>query len=146
MARFSERGRRKFDRKKLGRAVFGDEAALSDLADNAQMLSDRQNDIERERLSGRKLFAIDAIALIESGLGALCDETVAVTAPEDVRLKRIMAREIISEEYALLRIRAQLSDEFFKQNCTPVLENADDEIADFRKDEGAFLKNAGRNE
>ena len=40
--------------------------------------------------SGARLIALDAIKLVESGLGALCDVTVAVTAPEEVRVRRIV--------------------------------------------------------
>ena len=36
-----------------------------------------------------------------------CDETIAVTAPVEIRVKRLMARDQIPEEYARLRISAQ---------------------------------------
>lgn len=55
--------------------------------------------------------AIDAIGLFESGLAALCDETVCVLAPEETRIERLIRRDGISRERALARIRAQKSDE-----------------------------------
>jgi len=38
------------------------------------------------------LYAIDAVNLLESGLDHLCDQTIAVTAPLELRVRRIMAR------------------------------------------------------
>ena len=60
---------------------------------------------------------------MESGLGALCDVTVAVTAPEEVRVRRIMTRDGISEDYARARVRAQRSEEAFRADCDAVFEN-----------------------
>ena len=70
-----------------------------------------------------RLIALDAIKLVESGLGALCDVTVAVTAPEEVRVRRIMTRDGISEDYARARVRAQRSEEAFRADCDAVFEN-----------------------
>ena len=67
--------------------------------------------------SGARLIALDAIKLVESGLGALCDVTVAVTAPEEVRVRRIMTRDGITEEYARSRIAAQQDAEYFRARC-----------------------------
>ena len=72
----------------------------------------------------RPYFAIDAINLIESGLGKLCDTTVAVLAPKALRLARIMTRDSISEDYARRRIDAQKPDEFYRDSCEAVLENS----------------------
>ena len=68
-------------------------------------------------------MAVDAIALLESPLKELCQLTVAVLAPPQVRVRRIMAREGISEDYAWARVKAQKPDEYFIQNCDHVLVN-----------------------
>ena len=52
-----------------------------------------------------------------------CSRTFAVTAPVETRVKRLMAREGISEDYARLRIAAQPSDETFQAKCDTVLVN-----------------------
>ena len=41
----------------------------------------------------------------------LCDVTVAVTAPEEQRVQRLMARDGISEDYARSRMAAQKPQE-----------------------------------
>ena len=114
-----------FDRKGLGRVVFSDPAALSDLnAITHRFVKEEVRRRLREHArTGGKTAVIDAIALIESGLGELCTMTVGVTADSEVRMRRIMAREGISEEYARSRIAAQKPDTFFIENCTRVLYN-----------------------
>lgn len=114
-----------FQRKKLGAIVFADPAAMEDL--NAithryigKAIRSRLAEAEE---AGKPAAAVDAIRLFEGGLSELCDATLAITAPPEIRVKRIMAREGISEEYAWSRVRAQQRDEFFTQRCNYTLVN-----------------------
>ena len=66
---------------------------------------------------------IDAIGLFESGLAGLCDLTAAVTADEEVRVRRLMARDNISEAYARSRIAAQKPASWFAERADLELEN-----------------------
>lgn len=113
------------DRKKLGTIVFNDPERLEALNAIAwRAVTDRVGALlEAFREQGRSLAAIDAIALLESPLRELCQLTVAVLAPPEVRVRRIMLREGISEEYARARVRAQRPDTYFSQNCDCVLVN-----------------------
>lgn len=113
------------NRKALGAIVFEDEKALSDLNAITHKYVGIAVDefIERARREGAPAVAIDAIALIESGISDRCDCTVAVTAPNEMRIRRIMVREGISEEYARLRVNAQKDEAWFRENCTYVLVN-----------------------
>lgn len=113
------------DRKRLGEVVFRDEEALADLNAITHRFVGEAVDqlLDQARKEGRPAAAIDAIALIESGLSLRCHVVIAVIAPEEVRVKRIMAREGISEEYARLRVRAQKDEAFFRVNCDYSLEN-----------------------
>jgi len=108
-------------RKKLGNIVFSDEAALGDL--NAITHSAVKAEVLRRLDAGPSLAAIDAIALFEGGLAELCDATVAVTAPVEDRVQRLMARDGISEEYARKRIAAQHDEDWFRSRCDYILEN-----------------------
>ena len=109
-------------RKRLGAIVFSDEAALQDL--NAITHSAIKADVIRRLESKPELAAIDAIALMESGLAELCDVTVAVTAPTEDRVRRLMVRDGISEEYARNRIAAQHEEVWFREKCDYILENS----------------------
>lgn len=113
------------DRKKLGSIVFGSPEKLQRLNAIAQRATVEQTKelLEEHRQAGRPLAAVDAIALLESGLGELCEATIAVVAPPEIRVRRIMTREGISEEYAWSRVRAQKGDDYFTQGCDIALVN-----------------------
>ena len=115
------------DRKALGAVVFADPAALADLnaITHRFILEEIARQSARAEAEGRPAVAIDAIALIESGLGEQCDAVVGILAPKEVRVRRIMAREGISEDYARSRVEAQQDDGFYRANCTHILENGD---------------------
>ncbi len=108
-------------RKKLGNIVFSDENALADL--NKITHTAVKAEVLRQLESAPELAAIDAIGLFEGGLAELCNVTVAVTAPTELRIKRLMQRDGISEEYAARRIGAQHGEDWFRQHCDYVLEN-----------------------
>lgn len=112
-------------RKELGAIVFGDKSALADLntITHRHIVAELEQRITQAADQGRPAIALDAIALLESGAGELCDVTVAVTAPEETRVGRIMAREGISEAYARARIAAQKPPEWFETRCTYTLRN-----------------------
>lgn len=115
----------KLDRKALGRVVFGDEVALSDLnaISHRYVRAACQAMTRQAEEQGAVGVVYDAIALWESGLAEGCNVTVAVIAPEEVRLKRIMARDGIDEAYARSRIAAQKGNEFFTDRCAFTIVN-----------------------
>jgi dephospho-CoA kinase len=109
------------NRKKLGSIVFAEEQALLDL--NAITHAAVKKEVLRRLESQPKLAAIDAIGLFEGKLAPLCHVTVAVTAPLEDRVARLMARDGISEDYARARIAAQHEDAWFREKCDHILEN-----------------------
>ena len=109
------------NRKKLGSIVFADPQALLDL--NAITHSAVKKEVLRRLEEKPALAAIDAIGLFEGNLAELCDITVAVTAPAEDRVKRLMARDGITEEYARKRIEAQHTESWFREHCDVSLEN-----------------------
>ena len=127
-------------RKKLGNLVFSDEKALEDL--NAITHGAVKAEVLRRLSEKPRLAAIDAIALFEGGLATLCDITVAVTAPEEARILRLMVRDGIGRDYAKRRIAAQKSAEWFRERCDYCLENNGTQ-ADFQKTCLAFLRKLG---
>lgn len=113
------------DKKALAAAAFKDQASTARL--NAivhpAVTEKIRAIIDEQRRLGVKSVILDAIALFESGEAALCDRTVGVVAPESVRLARIMARDKLTEDEALLRIRAQQPEAFYTSHCDEVLRN-----------------------
>ena len=124
------------NRKKLGSIVFADKNALLDL--KAITHAAVKAEVIRQLATAPGLAAIDAIALFEGGLAELCHVTVAVTAPVEDRVKRLMVRDGISEDYARSRIAAQKDEGWFCQHCDHVLEN-NGEIGAFATKCVAFL-------
>ena len=84
------------NRKKLGAIVFADEHALLNLT--AITHSAVKREVLRRLESRPALAAIDAIGLFEGDLAQLCQVTVAITAPEQERIRRLIARDGITEE------------------------------------------------
>ena len=125
------------DRQKLGTLVFSDHAALDRL--NAIVYEYLPPELMR-RVAGQSLVGLDAINLVESGLDRLCACTVAVLAPAEDRVRRIMARDGISRDYARLRISAQPSDGFYREHCSHILENTCAGPAQFRDQARIFFR------
>jgi dephospho-CoA kinase len=53
----------------------------------------------------------EAAILIESGSYKDCDQIILITAPEKVRISRVMKRDALTEEEVIKRIKAQWTDE-----------------------------------
>ena len=117
---------REFGEKIITKDGALDRAAMRALAfsgDNSEYNRKRLNEIAhkhvlasvRERLNlfsskGVEAVLVDAPLLFESGFDKECDKIICVSAPTDLRVRRIMERDGIAREAALARISAQLSD------------------------------------
>ena len=128
----------KLNRQKLGQEVFAQKDRLAQL--NEIVFGFMTPELDRRMESaGDGLFAIDAINLLESGADRLCDRTIAVTAPTELRVRRIMARDGITEQYARLRISAQKPDEYYRGKCDCELNNAADTPEAFQSEAKLFF-------
>ena len=127
-------------RKKLGALVFSDPKSLEDL----NQITHRavRAEVLRRLAAKPALAAIDAIALFEGGLAELCDVTVAVTAPLEARVARLMSRDGISEDYARSRIADQHDSAWFRARCGYLMEN-DTTVQAFQEKCLAFLRQLG---
>ena len=70
------------------------------------------------------VIIFDAPQLFESGGDRMCDEIIAVVAPVDVRLKRLISRDGISESDVLMRMNAQLDEDFFRANADYIIDGS----------------------
>lgn len=69
---------------------------------------------------------LDAPTLFESGADAICDDTVAVLADPEIRLKRIISRDGMTKDAARMRMSAGKADSFYKENTGHILYNNGD--------------------
>ncbi len=73
------------------------------------------------------IVVFDAPQLFEADADVICDAVVAVTADKDIRVNRIIKRDSLSEEQAMLRVNAQHSEEYFRARADYIIENNFDE-------------------
>ncbi len=72
------------------------------------------------------VILFDAPQLFESGGDRLCDYIIAIVADRNIRLKRILRRDGISEKDALLRINAQYNEEYYTKNSDYIIDGGQD--------------------
>lgn len=60
---------------------------------------------------------VESAILFESGLDAICDKTIAILSPLELRIERIMERDHLTLEKVQARIAAQMSDEEREQRA-----------------------------
>ena len=75
------------------------------------------------RQQRKKVVVLDAPLLFEAGLERICTVTLAVLAPREQRLQRVMARDSITREEAEKRMSAQQQDQYYKDRSDYVLVN-----------------------
>ena len=112
-------------------AAFGADLILPDGSLNRPLLAQRafSSPGQTARLNAcafqneAKAVVLDAPQLFESGENRACDFIIAVVAPEELRIKRIMQRDQISEESARLRVNAQKSETYYKEHADFLVRN-----------------------
>ena len=119
------------DRKRLGKIVFGDPAALRRLE---AITHPRIQELSRARVAalaaaGQELAIYEASLLIESGRDKELDGLIVVTAPEATRIARVVARDGVGEEDVRARMRAQLPQEEKVRLATHLIDNGGDRAA-----------------
>jgi dephospho-CoA kinase len=90
----------------VAQRVFADRWLLNQL--NAIVHPAVKRDIMRWTSEGEgELQFVECAILYQAGIDSLCDKVVAVTAPEDVRLERVIARDHSTIDEVRARMRAQ---------------------------------------
>ena len=113
------------DRKKLAAVVFSSEEARGKL--NAivhpLVLAEMQRMTQEAFLQGEKAVIWDVPLLFESGMQAFCQETWLVYCTEETSIRRLLARDGMTREEALRRIRSQMDTEKKKELADRLLPN-----------------------
>jgi dephospho-CoA kinase len=116
------------DRSRLGAIVFGSSAALEKL--NAlvhpHLLTALREEI-RSSLTVMNRVVVDAALIFEWGIADEFDHVILVTAPETLRLERLMARTGLGREEAEARIKSQMPEDEKRKLAKIVIENNGDE-------------------
>lgn len=83
---------------------------------------------------------LDAPTLFESGINSICFKTVAVLSDTEIRKKRIISRDGLSESEAILRMNAGKNDNFYKENADYIIYNNADEQTFLNKFEQTLVE------
>jgi dephospho-CoA kinase len=75
------------------------------------------------------LCVLDAPQLFEAGIEDKCYKVISVIASENVRIKRIMERDNISEEQARQRMSVQFSNDYFIDHSDYVIYNDNENLS-----------------
>lgn len=130
------------DRKKLGRIVFDDAAALKDLNAIVHPATIRECRKRIAAKSGAPLVAVLVPLLFEAGLEKEYDEIWTVTASDEVVRERLKARDGISDEDADKRIKAQFPQKTKVERSHYVIDNSGT-VDDTRRQLVDLLKKLG---
>ena len=100
----------KLNRAALGEAVFADPQARRDLEGIVHPLVTERIHAELDRLrrGGAPVAVLDVPLLFEAGMEHLAHEVWVAYLPEALQIQRLMARDNMSPEQALRRIRSQM--------------------------------------
>lgn len=120
----------KIDRKKLGAIAFSSRENTEKL--NGTVLPLIVKDIKEiiDKTEG-KFVLLDAPTLFESGIASECDYIISVISDKEIRKKRIIDRDLLTEEEANARLSAAKSDEFFISRSTYIIFN-NKSVEDFK--------------
>ncbi len=97
------------ERKALGEIVFENVEAMRRLEAIVHPAVGAALANELASVSETGIAILDAVKLLEGGSGKFCQSKWLVTCPEEQELARLMARNHLSKETALVRLHAQPS-------------------------------------
>jgi dephospho-CoA kinase len=110
------------DRAKLGRIVFSNPDALESLEKVVHPLVGQALDILIRR-SQQSVVVVEAIKLLEAGLGQKSDSIWVTYAPQDLQVSRLIKKRGMTEAVALQRIQAQPPQEVKVSAADVVIRN-----------------------
>ena len=118
------------DRKILAKIVFSDEShqklnILNNITHKYVLEQTKRLIFEAEK-DGKIAVVIDAPLLFESEFDKHCDFSIAVISDEETRLARIMARDSLSKDAALMRIRSQNKNDYYVSRAKYTVTNNTD--------------------
>ncbi len=118
-------------RRKLGDIVFSDKEKLAflNLCTHKYIRMEILKIINeiKPKINEYSEIIIDAPLLAEAGLLDICDDIWVVYADPEVRKKRIMERDGISEQQAVNRIASQKTWEEYKNLGAVIIDNSSDD-------------------
>jgi len=113
-------------RRELAQYVFGDVDKLRKLNSTLHpaIIFDLHEHLKHWRAEGVPLVVVDAALLFETGIDELCDEVWMTACGPDMQIDRLMSRDHLEYEQAVVRIEAQMVDEERRQRVQRVIDTS----------------------
>lgn len=133
------------NRKKLGAIVFNDKNQLKCLNEltHPLILNNMEEKITQYQRQNISLVILDIPLLFEDNLVHYCDATVLITAPPQLELSRLMARNNLNEVDAQKRIASQMPLTEKEKLADYVIDNSGT-VKDLESKLSSLLKEIGR--
>ena len=112
----------KIDRKKLANIVFNDKEQLKYLE---SIIHPKVKEFI-ENIENKGTVFISVPQLFEAKMEGLFDKIILISAPLEIRLERLIKRNNLTKDEALIRINAQMSEEEKIPKCDYVICNNGD--------------------
>lgn len=118
-----------FDKDKLAKLVFNNPEQLKVLNQiiHPAVKVDFENWLKANKNS--PLIIKEAAILFESGSYKDCDVIISISAPQEIRIQRVIERDLLTYEEVMSRINNQWTDEMRNKNSDYVIDNQDVEKA-----------------
>lgn len=113
------------NRLELGKKVFYDSDAMKKLNELAHPIIIAEIQKRIKKMEGA--IFVEAPLLIETNMQDMFDKVWLVKASNELRIKRMLARDSVSEEYAKKIMASQVNDKIRLKYATDVIENSGDE-------------------
>jgi len=117
------------NRRGLAKKVFGNQEEVMRLNRTLHpfIFEDMEEHLARWEKQGEALAVLDVPLLFETGADAHCDEVWVVSCGVDEQLRRVMARDGLTQEEAAARISHQMSDGERRRRATRVIDTRESE-------------------
>ena len=113
-------------REQLGKIVFSDNLKLKKLESILHPLVKNEIFNFFAVNSNKNVVFVSVPQLFEAGFDNIFDKIIFVSAPYEMRLKRLIARNGYDSEYAKLRLNSQIDEKFKIPKCDCVIVNDSD--------------------
>jgi len=115
----------KLNRKKIAELVFSSPNLLKKLNEIIHPAVKENFDKWLKDNEKSSFVVKEAAILFESGSYKDCDKIILVTAPQDIRIERVMQRDNVSREQVVDRMKNQWSDEKKAEFSDYIIDNTD---------------------
>ena len=115
------------DRKRLGEIIFNDPKQKARLDAIVHPRVFRRSNALIAQIAARApdaVVVLDIPLLLEAGMGSDLAEVIVVYVPEALQMERLMKRDGIDEQAAMVRIRSQMPIEEKRKQATVVIDNS----------------------